>query len=602
MRILEEINVFDLCFPHPAARLLAPQQGVKTSLATPAQDAVKAEMDAEIAEIYAEARAQREAEKSQTAKTASSHARSDNGPGVLGEDSVDDDMNSEPDNLPGSSPVHGSSSVRAQDALASSRVLFDDGEEEEEEEESDEDDQATSPLKPRNPWRWSLPNLKAAADILATQHGKRKHLDVDEDEYVTGYKSLRRELLADAVDKCIKRKIAEGETSALKKIPAGFTPEKTVKKGKAPAAGKTGDEPERKENFLVLLCCHLANDSTFEGFQDCFTQKSRLSLEDKKHNPKKKWYRHIARDMVNLEYKDDHGNAISVPVNHSYDNPEAPEELFEALDGIDFERTKRELNALYGEDTSPLERQVPVWLRYLAGENTELIRKRDASGGVGADAADDDEGEEGNGGDGSGDLDERAGADGEDPDRNGARKRKDAVHLWNFCDGKLGPFLYHDVMTMKGGGDVSHFGDIVIPDGGAGMGSSIPGGPGHRGMGGGDDLADANEARASRRKDKSAMAVRHEKREEEKLEIFRSVASSIREQNEADAEERRKASGSWVDVAALLVQASQNVLQAQKVVDELPQGCDPQVKACAELALRLRNKEVSDLMEKHASS
>lgn len=112
--------------------------------------------------------------------------------------------------------------------------------------------------------------------------GKRKQLDLPDGDVLHGYKQAKRDDLADAVDKIIRWKTALGDTASLRKIPAGFTPKKTVKKGRV---GKTGDEPDRKESFLILLCCHLANDSTFEGWVDCFTQKNRLALEDKAHNP-----------------------------------------------------------------------------------------------------------------------------------------------------------------------------------------------------------------------------------------------------------------------------------------------------------------------------
>lgn len=74
--------------------------------------------------------------------------------------------------------------------------------------------------------------------------------------------------------------------------------------------------------------------------------------------------------MVNEDYKDDHGNPISLPVDHANDEPPAPADLFDALDDVNLHRTKRELHALCGKDTTPLENQIGDWLSYLVSENT----------------------------------------------------------------------------------------------------------------------------------------------------------------------------------------------------------------------------------------
>lgn len=98
-----------------------------------------------------------------------------------------------------------------------------------------------------------------------------------------------------------------------------------------------------------------------------------MSLEDKIHNPQAKRYRAIARDMVTVDYKDDHGNPLSFPVSHSADNPPTPDDLFRVLDAVDFDQTKRELHALFGEDTTPPENQIGKWLKYLASEYTVRV-------------------------------------------------------------------------------------------------------------------------------------------------------------------------------------------------------------------------------------
>lgn len=193
----------------------------------------------------------------------------------------------------------------------------------------------------------------------------------DDGEALPAFKYAKRQILADGIGKNTARRVAVGDTAAMLDITAGFTPEKkTSKKAKA---WRTGDEPERSEAFLVLLCCHMANDSTFQGRVDCFTQKSRLSSEDKSTRPDLKWYRDIAADMVNVDFVDDYGNAISFPSNHANDDPAAPASLHEALDSVNLGLSKRELHARYGEDTTPLENVLSDWLLCLASENTVRI-------------------------------------------------------------------------------------------------------------------------------------------------------------------------------------------------------------------------------------
>lgn len=57
----------------------------------------------------------------------------------------------------------------------------------------------------------------------------------------------------------------------------------------------------------------------------------------------------------------------------------------------------------------------------------------------------------------------------------------DAIHPFEFMGGRLCTMLWEDGMRLVGGGDESKFtGDVIIPDGHAGSGSSVPGGPGVR--------------------------------------------------------------------------------------------------------------------------
>lgn len=217
----------------------------------------------------------------------------------------------------------------------------------------------------------------------------------------------------------------------------------------------------------------------------------------------------------------------------------------------------------------------------------EVRRKEDQSGGVGAD--EDEEGEDGH--------------DGEDGD--GHTRRKDATHYWNFCNGKLGPFLWNDVMTHKGGGDVSNIADIVIPDGAPGMGSSVPGGPGRRKTGGSGEtsLDDVNRERVDKRKAKLSDIERKRQQENERAEVMKALVSVLKAQQQVDAGDvAQEPTVPGVDVPDRVSQASQRVLKAQKEKDELPEDCNPQVRACVELALSIRTKEMSALMLKVSES
>lgn len=200
------------------------------------------------------------------------------------------------------------------------------------------------------------------------RRGKRKVLvfGEEDDDFVSGYMSAKRSVLCDALEKLFKWSVERGDTRLVRRWPTAITPEKAVVKGKG---GNSAAAPDRKEDFLVLLCCHLANDSTFEGFVDNFTRKDRYALEDKGFSREAMWYRQLAADMIDEDFKDDHGNAISLPVNHAKDTPPAPTDLFEALDAVDLGRTKRELRARFEDDTEPLRLALRQWLRYLAAEH-----------------------------------------------------------------------------------------------------------------------------------------------------------------------------------------------------------------------------------------
>lgn len=227
------------------------------------------------------------------------------------------------------------------------------------------------PPRTRNMFEWRKKDLVAVADMCAEGYGKRgrrrvlKFGDNEEDE-LPAYKSEKRAVLADCLSKFFKWSIARGNTRLVREWPSNLTPEKSVAKG---AGGNTAAASDRREDFLVLLCCHLGNDSTFDGFIANFGKKDRHELEGQGNSDEAKWYRTVAADMINEDYMDDHGNDISFPVTHANDTPPAPDSLFQALDDIDLARTRRELHARFSDDTGPLEAAIRTWLKYLTSEH-----------------------------------------------------------------------------------------------------------------------------------------------------------------------------------------------------------------------------------------
>lgn len=227
-------------------------------------------------------------------------------------------------------------------------------------------DPGTPPPK-RHIFQWLQKDLKAKIDELSTKVGRRKHFQYgpDERDILTGYNSEKVVVLANSLDKYWDWQVEIGKHGALRSWDQGTTPEKSVAKGKG---GKTSADPERKPHFLVLLVCHLGNDSTFEGFLKLCEPKTRHDVEDPSNSNAANFYKALARDMLDVDFKDDHGNEISIPVSHSNDNPEAPEELLEILDNIDFDLAKRELNGRVDGDIKRLVSVLPLWMKFIQGE------------------------------------------------------------------------------------------------------------------------------------------------------------------------------------------------------------------------------------------
>lgn len=233
----------------------------------------------------------------------------------------------------------------------------------------------------------------------------------------------------------------------------------------------------------------------------------------------------------------------------------------------------------------------------------ECVHNQDQSGGWGADEEKeeeeaDTEGEgDGEGGEGFAGARERAELREE--------RRVPAKHFWEFCRGRLAVQLYHDVLKLKGGGNVSNVGDLIIPDGGAGMGSSVPGGPGCRGIEGEgfdsrSELGAADSAAKERRKQSASDATRRRASEDAKVEMMKAAVDALVKLQKSDDKEAE--SPAVPDVAAQLTQATKNAMSAQSELDALPDNCPELVRRAATLALSLRNKELQTLMEKHDPS
>ncbi|CAN0334825.1 unnamed protein product, partial [Ectocarpus sp. 12 AP-2014] len=254
-------------------------------------------------------------------------------------------------------------------------------------EDEDSDDLGKDPGTPppkRHIFQWLQKDLKAKIDELSTKVGRRKHFQYgpDERDILTGYNSEKVVVLANSLDKYWDWQVEIGKHRALRSWDQGTTPEKSVAKGKG---GKTSADPERKPHFLVLLVCHVGNDSTFEGFLKLCEPKTRHDVEDPSNSNAAKFYKALARDMLDVDFKDDHGNEISIPVSHSNDKPAAPEELLEILDNIDFDLAKRELNGRVDGDIKRLVSVLPLWMKFIQGETKECVHNQDQSGGWGAD-------------------------------------------------------------------------------------------------------------------------------------------------------------------------------------------------------------------------
>lgn len=225
-----------------------------------------------------------------------------------------------------------------------------------------------TPPRARHPFQWLRKDLVMVAELSAVKTGKRKIMRFGDEEgdVLPAYKSAKVAPLADALNKFFTWKVRSGEVKVLRQWPDGLTPEKAVAKGKG---GKSAAEPDRKDHFLILLCCHLANDSTFEGYTDMCKPSDRHALEDKDNSPETKFLKKLAADMMNVDFKDDHDNPISFPATHANDNPRAPDDLLDVMDDVDFGLAKRELHARFHEDSAPLMRAIRAWLKHLASDH-----------------------------------------------------------------------------------------------------------------------------------------------------------------------------------------------------------------------------------------
>lgn len=125
--------------------------------------------------------------------------------------------------------------------------------------------EALSPAPKRNFFDWKLKDLRTRVTEEAFNKGKRKifRYGDDDDDIITGINSAKQSVLADGLTKHYEWRDEQGDGKKLREWPTGTTPDKAVARGKG---GKSVADPERKSSFLILLCCHLGNDTTFDGF------------------------------------------------------------------------------------------------------------------------------------------------------------------------------------------------------------------------------------------------------------------------------------------------------------------------------------------------
>lgn len=236
------------------------------------------------------------------------------------------------------------------------------------------------------------------------------------------------------------------------------------------------------------------------------------------------------------------------------------------------------------------------------------LAKQDQSGGWGADEEQDDdeereeeeEKEETRSGFAENEAGAGTGAGGEG--EGGGKKKKEerrraATHFWCFCAGKLAVQFYHDIMSVKGGGDISHYGDLVIPDGHPGMGSSIPGGPGCRGMEG-NSLGSIDKSQKARRAQHASEATRRRVNDEAKVDALQQAVGFMKKMYEVEKAE----ADTGPDDVDRLTQAREKFMEAQKALNSLPEDCEDLVRDSAAYGLRKRREQLKALMEKQSPS
>ncbi|CAB1120800.1 unnamed protein product [Ectocarpus sp. CCAP 1310/34] len=260
----------------------------------------------------------------------------------------------------------------------------------------------------------------------------------------------------------MKWRASLGVEPEWKGIRCGVTPEKKKQLRRSRQTGQP------TPNSSQALCCRLVCLTLHPEFKDdymCFRGggegTARTELDVRATGAKHRFFARVARAMATPTWRDGNGNPLSVPNDHSKDEL-ASEHLKSLLKRLDLEGAAKslqeELRGKFKGDEGAFYADLQLrcfnWLKEVRGKHTKFKENEQRSGGAGADATQD-------GG------------------------FVNARHPFQFMRGSLPTMLWEDGIELSGGGDDETYrpGDIVLPDGHPGSGSSVPGGPGVRGRG-----------------------------------------------------------------------------------------------------------------------
>lgn len=153
------------------------------------------------------------------------------------------------------------------------------------------------------------------------------------------------------------------------------TPEKTPAKTKSKV--KRGELPRKSDGLLCRLICIMACERIFALYLDSNKPPTRDQQDRGAVDGSHAFHTAAAEAMIDYDFKTVNGNSIALISDHKSDrNPEAPEELFPLLDGLDLHTSAIILEQSLNRDDSgvyelrPLEEMIKSWLADIRQEYT----------------------------------------------------------------------------------------------------------------------------------------------------------------------------------------------------------------------------------------